>query len=58
MDAVLLLWCAHEFEDGDEDKLLIGVYRSEGDAKTAVERLVSSQDLLTLRTDFRFPVTS
>ena len=39
MDAVFLLWYVHEFESGADDGLLIGVYRSEGDAKAAIERL-------------------
>jgi len=40
MDAVFLLWHTHRLRDEDDDKL-IGVYRTEQDAKAAVQRLSS-----------------
>ncbi len=40
---VFLLWFVHQFEDGGEDELLIGVYRTEDDAKAAIERLRTRQ---------------
>lgn len=39
MDVVFLLWHVHEFEDGADDEKLIGVYRTEENAKLAIERL-------------------
>jgi hypothetical protein len=39
MDTVWLLWFEQEREGGDDTELLIGVYRTEGDANAAVERL-------------------
>lgn len=39
MGVVFLLWHVHEIEPGNDDELLIGVYRTEGDAKSAIERL-------------------
>jgi hypothetical protein len=38
MDSVFLLWHVHEVESVEDSKL-IGVYRSEEDAKSAIERL-------------------
>jgi hypothetical protein len=39
MDTVWLLWFEQEREGDDDTELLIGVYRTEGDANAAVERL-------------------
>jgi len=39
MNQVFLLWHVHEFEDREDDEKLIGVYRSEDDAKAAIERV-------------------
>jgi hypothetical protein len=39
MDIVFLLWHLHEIELGNDDEKLIGVYRTEDDAKSAIERL-------------------
>lgn len=36
---VFLLWHDHRFENGSHDELLVGVYRSEQQAKTDIERL-------------------
>ena len=36
---MFLLWHVHEIEPGHDDEKLIGVYRTEGDAKSAIERL-------------------
>jgi hypothetical protein len=38
MDSVFLLWHVHEVESVEDSKL-IGVYRSEEDVKSAIERL-------------------
>jgi len=38
MDSVYVLWHVHDV-NGDDDEKLIGIYRSEEDAKAAVERL-------------------
>jgi hypothetical protein len=38
MNSVYVLWHVHNV-DGSEDEKLIGVYRSEDDAKAAIERL-------------------
>jgi hypothetical protein len=39
MDSVWLLWFEQEREVGEDTELLIGVYRSEGSAKAAIERV-------------------
>ena len=39
MEVVFLLCHVHEIEPGNDDEKLIGVYRTEGDAKSAIERL-------------------
>jgi hypothetical protein len=42
MESVVLLWHVHQVGgDGDEDSKFIGVYRSEADAVSAIERLKS-----------------
>jgi hypothetical protein len=38
MDSVVLLWHIHEI-NGEEDSTFIGVYRTEDDARSAIERL-------------------
>jgi hypothetical protein len=39
MNAVFILWHVHKFEDGDVDEKLLCVYRAEGEAKAARERV-------------------
>jgi hypothetical protein len=39
MDTVHLLWYVREWAEGDDTELLIGVYRTEADAKDAIGRL-------------------
>ena len=39
MDSVVLLWHVHQEPDGEDDELLIGVYRTEDDARAAIGRL-------------------
>jgi hypothetical protein len=39
MDEVFLLWHVHELNDGEDDEKLIGVYRTEHDARAAIERV-------------------
>jgi hypothetical protein len=39
-DPVFVLWFVREFEDRDDHEMLIGVYRSEDNAKAAITRLV------------------
>ena len=39
MDTVYLLWYVREWPEGEDTELLIGVYRTEADAKDAVGRL-------------------
>jgi hypothetical protein len=41
MNSVFLLWHARNLEQDDSDAKLIGVYRTENDAKSAIERLRS-----------------
>jgi len=45
MDSVFLLWYVREV-NGDEDELLIGVYSSEQEARSAIERLKSRPGFL------------
>jgi homoserine kinase type II len=40
-DTVWLLWFEQERDDGDDAELLIGVYRTEQAAKSAIDRLKS-----------------
>ena len=39
MDTVYLLWYVREWAEGENTELLIGVYRTEADARDAIERL-------------------
>ena len=39
MDSVFLLWYVHAPDSANEDELLIGVYSTQEEAKTAIERL-------------------
>ncbi len=39
MEDVYLLWHVHELGDREDDSKLIGVYRTEADARSAVGRL-------------------
>jgi sugar phosphate permease len=39
MDTVYLLWYVREWAEGEDTELLIGVYRTEVDAKDAIGRL-------------------
>jgi hypothetical protein len=39
MGSVFLLWYVHAPDTANEDELLIGAYSSEGEAKSAIERL-------------------
>lgn len=39
LEAVYCMWHVHVMAGGDEDAKFIGVYRSEDDARAAVERL-------------------
>jgi hypothetical protein len=39
MEVVFLLWHVHEIEPGNDDEKLVGVYQTEGDAKSAIDRL-------------------
>jgi hypothetical protein len=39
MDTVYLLWYVRSWDEGEDTSLLIGVYRSNGDAKNTIDRL-------------------
>jgi hypothetical protein len=39
MESVFLLWYVHAPDTVNEDELLIGVYTTEAEAKSAIERL-------------------
>ena len=39
MDAAYLLWHVHEFVEREDDEKLIGIYRTEDDARAAIERV-------------------
>jgi hypothetical protein len=39
MNEVFLLWHVHELTDGEDDEKLVGVYRTEDDARAAIVRL-------------------
>lgn len=38
MDEVFVLWHVHEFDEGQEDAKLIGIYRTRQDAEAAIKR--------------------
>ncbi len=52
MDAVFLLWHVHKFENGEDDEKLIGVYRSEDDAKGAIQRVAGMPGFVDLPDGF------
>ncbi|HTS11976.1 MAG TPA: hypothetical protein VMH00_07660 [Candidatus Limnocylindrales bacterium] len=37
-EVVFLLWHVRALADGNDEELLIGVYRTDGDAKAAIDR--------------------
>lgn len=39
MRSVFILWYAHEYADGSESEMLIGVYSSRPDAEAAITRV-------------------
>ena len=53
-DSVWLLWFEQEREFGEDTELLIGVYRSEEAAKSAIGRLKISRASETIRRDSTF----
>jgi hypothetical protein len=53
MDVVFLLWHVHEFTDGTDDEKLIGVYRTEDDAKLAIGRLGTQPGFVDLPNGFQ-----
>ena len=50
---VYLLWFVTEGDDDDDDGLLIGVYRSEANAKSAIERLSEKPGFVDHREGFQ-----
>jgi len=57
MNQVFLLWHVHEIH-GSEEEILVGVYRSEADAKLAIDAFAISQVSLPSRMDFRLVRTN
>lgn len=54
MESVFLLWHVHEFPESKEsDEKLIGVYRTEADAKAAVLRLADKSGFREVPTGFQ-----
>jgi hypothetical protein len=53
MNSVVILWHTHQKPEGDDDKL-IGVYRTEDDAKAAMERLRDKPGFRDLPEGFSF----
>jgi hypothetical protein len=47
MDRVYLLWYVREWNEGEDTELLIGVYRSEADARGAIDRLKGQPGFVT-----------
>lgn len=41
MNSVFLLWFVHDRDTAEEDTLVIGVYKTEADAKSAIDRLAT-----------------
>lgn len=52
MDTVFLPWYVHTFKDGAEDELPIGVYRSDEDARPAINRLREKPGFAAVPTAF------
>lgn len=52
MDQVFLLWHVRE-PDGAQDEKLIGVYRSDSDARAAIERARTKPGFATLADGFQ-----
>jgi len=52
MDEVYLLWHIHKLDGADDEKFL-GVYRTEADAKVAIERLRSKPGFVTFPDGFQ-----
>ena len=50
MQSVVLLWHVHRVDDEDSEKL-IGVYRSDEDAKAAIERQIIQVEKDILRVE-------
>ena len=53
MNEVFLLWHVHEFEDGNDDEKLIGVYRTEDETKAAIERVRTQPGFADLPNGFQ-----
>ena len=53
MDSVVILWHVHEMPTGGDDEKLIGVYRTEADARAAIERLRDKPGFKELPDGFR-----
>lgn len=54
MNTVWLLWFEQESEDRGDIELLIGVYRTEADAKAAAERLKDQPGFRDYSEGFKF----
>jgi hypothetical protein len=52
VDRVFLLWHVHKIADDNEDEKLIGVYRTETDAKAAIVRLQDKPGFVQCREGF------
>lgn len=53
MEKVFLLWHVHEHESGEDDEKLIGVYRTESDAKAAIARVGTQPGFVDLPEGFQ-----
>ena len=53
MDSVFLLWYVHAPDTDDENEFLIGVYNTEEEAKTAIERLKDKPGFVNARDGFQ-----
>jgi hypothetical protein len=53
MDLVFLLWYVHAPHSDDENEFLIGVYSTEEEAKTAIERLKDKPGFVNTRDAFQ-----
>jgi hypothetical protein len=53
VDSVFLLWHVHQVNDKDEEKL-IGVYRTEHDAKAAIQRLAKKPGFMLTPEGFQY----
>lgn len=52
-ESVFILWHVHKVDDADDEKL-VGVYRTEEDASSAIQRLAKKPGFIATPEGFRY----